>query len=112
MTIMRYYGERYIFEIKITPWKQRPIFSITAIHRASGRYSVVNNLTAILSAFSIEDGTPFVEETEWTLTTKQLKRFQKEATEIFRHPYILPDIESNLDEDRWISEWSHTHNVW
>ncbi|MEW5718488.1 MAG: hypothetical protein AB1817_07680 [Chloroflexota bacterium] len=88
------------------------MFSIKAIHRVSGRCSQINNLTAILSAFGIQDGARLVEEPDWTLTDRKLKQFQNMTAKIFQDQSALERIEAALQEDRMVGEWENTHRFW
>jgi hypothetical protein len=112
MTIKRYAGENYFFEVENSLITEGVAFSITAIDRFSGKCSQVNNLNAILSQFDFEEDDPRMEESDWVLSADEYEDFQATAEEIFRSKYTLEYIESNLDDDRREGEWANARKVW
>ena len=110
--IKRYIGDKYLFEVESTPIAKGFAFVITAIDRSSGKRSHVNNLNGILSEFDLGEDDPRTEESDWWVSTKEIERFQVRAGEMLRSKYMLKQIESTLDEDRMLGEWSNTHLEW
>ena len=110
--IKRYIGDRYLFEVESTPMAKGFAFVITAIDRSSGKRSHVNNLNGILSEFDLDEDDPRTEESDWWVSTKEIERFQVRAGEMLRGKYTLKQIESTLDEDRMLGEWSNTRQEW
>lgn len=110
--IKRYIGDRYLFEVESAPVAKGFAFVITAIDRSSGRRSHVNNLNGILSEFDLDEDDPRAEESSWRASTKEIEQFQVRAGEILRSKYQLKQIESTLDEDRMLGEWSNTREEW
>lgn len=82
-------------------------FSILAICRKTGRYSHINNLNAIWSAYGIEGGTRF-EESEWFSTRKKTTQWFKIAQEYLTDTIYIESLEKNLDEDRECGEWENS----
>ncbi len=112
MAVDHYFGKKYIFEVESKRVGKGMVFRITAINRASGRCSQINNLTRILSAFGIEDDDPLMEDSDWLLSAKKLECFQGIGAEIFQDQSTLQKIEADLEEDRMVSEWANTHRLW
>jgi hypothetical protein len=109
---MRYIGDKYLFEVESTPIAKGFAFVITAIHRSSGRRSHVTNLNGILSEFDLDEDDPRTEESDWWVSTREIDPFQVRAGEMLRSKYMLKQIESTLDEDRMLGEWSNTRQEW
>jgi len=110
--IKRYIGDRYLFEVESTPISKGFAFVITAIDRSSGKRSHVNNLNGILSEFDLDEDDPRTGESDWWVPTKEVERFQVRAGEMLRSKYKLKQIESTLDEDRMLGEWSNIRQEW
>jgi len=110
--IKRYIGDKYLFGVESTPIAKGFAFVITAIDRSSGKRSHVNNLNGILSEFDLDEDDPRTEESHWWVSTKEIERFQVRAGEMLRSKYQLEQIESTLDEDRMLGEWSNTRQEW
>jgi len=110
--IKRYIGDRYLFEVESTSIARGFAFVITAIDRSSGKRSHVNNLNGILSEFDLDEDDPRTEESHWWVSMKEIERFQVRAGEMLRSKYQLRQIESTLDEDRMLGEWSNTRQEW
>ena len=110
--IKRYIGDKYLFEVESTPIAKGFAFVITAIDRSSGKRSHVNNLNGILSEFDLDEDDPRTEESDWWVSTREIDQFQVRAGEMLRSKYMLKQIESTLDEDRMLGEWSNTRQEW
>ena len=110
--IKRYIGDKYLFDVESTPIAKGFAFVITAIDRSSGRRSHVNNLNGILSEFDLDEDGPRTEESDWWVSTREIDQFQVRAGEMLRSKYMLKQIESTLDEDRMLGEWSNTRQEW
>lgn len=112
MRIKRYAGEKYFFEVTITPVAEGVVFTITAIDRISGKRSDINNLNGIIAAFGLEEDDPREEESDWLFSEKEIVDFQITAGQILRDKRWLERIESELEDDRSQGEWANTHQVW
>ena len=111
MTVRHYVGKKYVFEVDSKPVKRRVGFTIIAIDRASGHYSHINTLNAILGQFDFKEEDPRMDESDWLLTPKECRSFQATANGIFRSKHSLQYIESALDEDRMEGEWANVRQV-
>lgn len=110
--IKRYIGDKYLFEVESTPIAKGYVFTITAIDLRSGKRSHVNNLNGILSEFDLDEDDPRYEESDWWVAEKEIAQFQVRAGQMLRSKYHLKQIESTLDEDRTLGEWSNTRQEW
>jgi hypothetical protein len=106
--LKRYIGDRYLFEVESIPVAKGFEFIVTAIDRNLGKRSHVNNLNGILSEFDLDEDDPRAEESSWYVSAKEIVRFHVIAGEMLRSKYHLKQIESTLDEDRMLGEWSNT----
>ncbi|MBI3914333.1 MAG: hypothetical protein HY327_09145 [Chloroflexi bacterium] len=107
MSVRHYAGKKYIFEVDSEPVKRRIGVTIIAIDRASGHYSHINTLNAVLSQFDFKEEDPRMDESDWLLTPKEWRSFQATANGIFRSKRWLSYIESALDDDRMEGEWAN-----
>ena len=107
-----YFGEKYLFEVKSEPVGRRFTFVITAIDRHSGRQSHINNLNGVLGELGLDENDRRSEESSWVVSSKERERFHQIAEQMFRSRYMLKQIESTLDEDRMLGEWSNIRKGW
>lgn len=110
--IKRYAGNRYFFEVESAQIAEGFVFTITAIDLKSGKRSHVNNLNGILSGFDFDEDDLRFEESSWLLSTEEIEEFEVRAGGMLRSKYQLRQIESTLDEDRMLGEWSNTRQEW
>jgi hypothetical protein len=82
-------------------------FYIEAMHPVSFRFSFINNLNAILSAFDININDKKVSESQWLVSEEQCSFFFKKATEFLSSKYSRDCIEQKLNEDRQLGEWEN-----
>ncbi len=106
-----YSGRKYSFEVEFEPHRSRFLFTITAIHKKSRRYSVINTLNPILSEFGIETDNVRQEQSEWELTKKEVQTFRERASAIFTCKDYLRLLDQKLDEDRECGEWENKKQV-
>ncbi|TSC74866.1 MAG: hypothetical protein G01um101433_985 [Parcubacteria group bacterium Gr01-1014_33] len=83
-------------------------FYIKALHRASSRFSFINNLNTILSEFNINVDDKRVSESQWLIPKKQGGLFFKKAVEFLLSRNSRSYIERKLDEDRECGEWENS----
>lgn len=104
-------GQRYIFDICADMGE----FYIRALHRASSRFSCINNLNAILSELSIDTGdierNEEFGESRWDVSERESCLFFKKAASFLRDKNYRSYIESKLDEDRDCGEWENRQRV-
>lgn len=85
-------------------------FYIEALHLASFRFSFINNLNAILSAFSIGGNDKKTVESQWIVPKKQGDILFGKAWKILSSRTYRDYIEKTLDEDRKNGEWENFKN--
>ena len=101
--IRKYTGVKYSYEVEFNRFQDKYLFSITAIHKQSRRYSCINSLNQILSDFSI--GTRNNDATEWTVASDELELLKKKLKTYLVQSYSRDYLETRLDEDRSCGEW-------
>ena len=102
-------GKRYRLVAEIVPLGQKAEFTLRAIHKQTGRTSVVNQLNAILCTFFAGN---FPEEWPWTVSWDKALSWaqtfvsiaQTSATATWNQ---LAYLEDRLDEDRAEGEWAN-----
>ncbi len=105
--IRTYTGLKYSFEVESHPMKDKFIFTITAVHKQSKRYSRINTLNQVLAEFKIEANNSRMNESEWLLSKRESRDFMKIASHLFNSNKRLRFFDSKLDEDRKCGEWEN-----
>ncbi|MDE2218715.1 MAG: hypothetical protein KGJ58_04740 [Patescibacteria group bacterium] len=96
-------GQNYNFR----PVANGTEFYIEALHRASLRFSFINNLNAILSEFDIGIDDEKSSESQWRASKKQGKLFFEKAMNFLSDKAHRNYLEKRLDEDRECGEWEN-----
>jgi hypothetical protein len=102
-------GKRYRLVAEIVPLGQKAEFTLRAIHKQTGRTSVVNQLNAILCTFFAGN---FPEEWPWTVSWDKALSWAQTFVSIARTSATatwnqLAYLEDRLDEDRAEGEWAN-----
>lgn len=100
-------GQRYTFDI-VGGGEE---FYIKALHRASSRFSCINNLNAILSELNVSLDDERFEDSQWVLSKKQSGLFFKRAVGLLQSGESREYIERKLDEDRDCGEWENRQRI-
>jgi len=98
-------GRKYSFEIVSQREGRDYCFFLRASSKSSGKTSCINNLNAILSAFSVEMEDPKVADSTWMVTKEEARYFLDTAIQFLTDIASLDYIEKRLDEDRMLGEW-------
>lgn len=96
-------GQNYNFFVVADGLK----FYIKALHKASCRFSFINNLNTILSEFNIGIDNKMASESQWLIPKKQSDVFFRKPTMLLLNKDSRDYIEKKLDEDRKCSEWEN-----
>jgi len=101
-------GESYDFRVYLKEESDDnsncSLFSILAIHRATGRCSSINNLNSILSELGVDSCQSKYEDSFWLLNKREGLKLYKFALNILKNKY-LTYVEGILDEDRASGDW-------
>jgi hypothetical protein len=97
-------GTRYRLTAEIQPLGSKADFTIRALHKATGRMSVVNQVNAMLALFFPGN---FPEDWPWTASWDRATHWLKSFAEIAKTADSLDYIESQLDDDRAAGEWTN-----
>ncbi len=102
------HGSRYDFIVEATPSNRRFLFHLRAIDRATGRWSIINTVNAVMSELLAEKHDPSDlcwSETPWGVTPDDCARLVTTAVQLLTDQNSLERIEAALDEDRAEGEW-------
>lgn len=77
------------------------------LHVATSRFSYINKLNPILSAFNVGIDDPRVSESQWDVSEKQTELYFKKAVEFLSDKCFRNYVEKTLDEDRSLGEWEN-----
>jgi len=102
-------GKKYDFKVVAKYEPPAFCFFIEAECRATGRFSCINNLNTVLSAFNIKIDGPKAAESMWVVTKDEIDDFIDTAREFLSDSYFLNYLERRLDEDRMEGEWENAH---
>jgi len=100
-------GKRYRFEIEAG----HAHFAIKAQCKTTGRYSFINNLNAIISAFNVNLNDFRFCESIWDVTSQETKKFKAIAKKLFTDRCFISYLEKKLDEDRIEGEWENISSI-
>lgn len=98
-------GGRYWYEIVQVAARTRVVFEIRAISYHSGRLSHINTLNPILSLFGLSEQDSRCGESDWLLSKKRAKQYQRLFAQALADGWFRGQLENVLDEDRQQSEW-------
>ncbi|MHC1565862.1 MAG: hypothetical protein ACXQS6_06055 [Candidatus Syntropharchaeales archaeon] len=102
-------GKKYDFEVVAEYEPPVFCFFIEAKCRTTGRFSCINNLNAVLSAFKIETDDPKTADSMWVVGKDEIDDFVDTAREFLSDSCFLDYLERCLDEDRMEGEWENVH---
>jgi hypothetical protein len=105
---IRLQGTRYDFVIEATPAECEFWYELRAIHRASGRWSIVNTVNAVMAELLTDEQDltdPRWAEVPWGVSSDDCATLVQVAYEMLNDEHCLAKIEDALDEDRAEGEW-------
>lgn len=101
-------GARYDFSIEATPTQRECWFEIRATDRASGRWSIINTVNAVMGELLTDDqeaDDARWADTPWGVSRDECARLVQTAMQLLTDKRSLARIENALDEDRAEGEW-------
>lgn len=99
-------GDKYNFLVKCYKSNNLFCFYIKATSTKGYKYSYINNLNGILSAFDIDIDDYKVAESQWVLNKKEANNFFKKAADFLADSSFVNYIEKQLDLDRELGQWN------
>jgi hypothetical protein len=105
---LRVRGARYDFSIEATPAPDECWFEIRATDRASGRWSIINTVNAVMGELltDIQDAADALwADTPWGVSPDECVRLVQTTMQLLTDERSLARIENALDEDRAEGEW-------
>ena len=100
-------GKKYRFQIVAS----KDQFYIEALHFDTSRFSYINNLNPILSAFNVDLNDPKVSDSQWEVSEKLAKLYFKEAIGFLLDRRFRSYVENILDQDRSLGEWENRETI-
>jgi hypothetical protein len=101
-------GKRYEFVIEATPTRDECWFEIRATDRASGRWSIINTVNAVMGELMTDDqdaDDARWADTPWGVSPEECAHLVQTAMQLLTDERSLARIENALDEDRAEGEW-------
>lgn len=101
-------GKRYSFRIISETYNGiETNFSILSVDNYTNRYSSINNLNFIMSELKVDPKDTMYQDSSWTIPREDAEMFSQKIKRILNNSISLRFLESQLDDDRFESEWEN-----